>query len=305
MASLAAGTRKAYKKAWNRFRSFLCSALHKQGHLPVSYKDILLYIAHLHRLRMAPASIACQLSAISHYHKIKGFADPCKHFLIIKAVTGARNLSRSIDVRLPITRAILRTLIDALPDTIRDSYEIKLLKSMFSMAFHGFLRIGEMIPRARKLACQALSINDIELHPKANSFLVTLRQFKHSAKQGAQTITIRQDKCFSKQYCPVRTLRKYLAVRGHKPGPLFSLSDGKPYLRSHFDKQLRSCLVSCGLSTRSYKGHSFRIGAATDAAERGCSDAQIRHLGRWASDAYRKYIRISPGGQKQSKAGKT
>ncbi len=39
------------------------------------------------------------------------------------------------------------------------------------------------------------------------------------------------------------------------------------------------------------KGHSFRIGAATFAAERGFSDAQIRSMGRWQSDAFRKYIR--------------
>ena len=43
-------------------------------------------------------------------------------------------------------------------------------------------------------------------------------------------------------------------------------------------------------STR-YKGHSFRIGAATFAAECGFSDAQIRLMGRWQSDAFRKYIR--------------
>ena len=41
-----------------------------------------------------------------------------------------------------------------------------------------------------------------------------------------------------------------------------------------------------------YKGrHSFRIGAATFAAENGYSDAQIRLMGRWQSDVYRKYIR--------------
>ena len=36
------------------------------------------------------------------------------------------------------------------------------------------------------------------------------------------------------------------------------------------------------------------IGAATFAAECGFSDAQIRSMGRWKSDAFRKYIR-SPG----------
>ena len=47
----------------------------------------------------------------------------------------------------------------------------------------------------------------------------------------------------------------------------------------------------CGLDTRSYKGQSFRIGAASHAADKGFSDAQIRTLGRWKSDAFKIYIR--------------
>ena len=45
------------------------------------------------------------------------------------------------------------------------------------------------------------------------------------------------------------------------------------------------------LDPTKYKEHSFRIEAATLAAESGFSDAQIRLLGRWRSNAFRKYIR--------------
>jgi RES domain-containing protein len=38
-------------------------------------------------------------------------------------------------------------------------------------------------------------------------------------------------------------------------------------------------------------GHSFRIGAASFAAEKSLSDAQVRFMGRWNSNAFRKYIR--------------
>jgi hypothetical protein len=41
-----------------------------------------------------------------------------------------------------------------------------------------------------------------------------------------------------------------------------------------------------------YKAHSFRIGAATHAASRGYSDQDIQIMGRWHSDAFKKYIRI-------------
>ena len=51
-------------------------------------------------------------------------------------------------------------------------------------------------------------------------------------------------------------------------------------------------LKAFGLDSTRYKSHSFRISAASFAAERGMSDAQIRALGRWKSNAFLKYIRI-------------
>ena len=38
---------------------------------------------------------------------------------------------------------------------------------------------------------------------------------------------------------------------------------------------------------------SFRIGAATYAAKQGVPDDKITHWGRWKSDAFKKYIRIT------------
>ena len=77
----------------------------------------------------------------------------------------------------------------------------------------------------------------------------------------------------------------------------------RPYLHAHncsiqmlrreIDVILKRLVEFCGLNTKVLKGHSFRIGAATSAALRGVSDAQVRAVGRWASDAFRKYIRIA------------
>ena len=70
---------------------------------------------------------------------------------------------------------------------------------------------------------------------------------------------------------------------------LFAHIPGSPMLRREFDSSLRSLLPgsTCGLSSRPFKWHGVRIRAATSAALRGESDAQIRLAGRWASDAAR------------------
>ena len=78
----------------------------------------------------------------------------------------------------------------------------------------------------------------------------------------------------------------YLAVRGPRPGALFITVEGNPISHSQFSKLLNCCIKACNLDPSRYKGHSFRIGAATYAAQQGFSDAKIRSLGRWKSDAF-------------------
>ena len=86
-------------------------------------------------------------------------------------------------------------------------------------------------------------------------------------------------------------LLDYCGMRGAAPGPLFCECDLRPVTISSFNTELKRCLVFCGLDTSRYKGHSFRIGAATHASEQGFSDSQIRKLGRWQSDAFKTYLR--------------
>ena len=56
---------------------------------------------------------------------------------------------------------------------------------------------------------------------------------------------------------------------------------------------LNHCLTFCGLDNSHYKPHSFRIGAASFPADQGFTDAQIRGLGRWKSDAFKVYLHSS------------
>ena len=49
------------------------------------------------------------------------------------------------------------------------------------------------------------------------------------------------------------------------------------------DSSNMGALAFCDLDCSSYKSLSFRIGAASLAAENGMSDAQIRGLGRWTN----------------------
>lgn len=74
-------------------------------------------------------------------------------------------------------------------------------------------------------------------------------------------------------------------------GPLFIFKDGAPLSRPLLVTHLREVLAKAGIDTAHYSGHSFRIGAASTAAEAGFSDSFIQTLGRWKSSAFMAYLR--------------
>ena len=91
--------------------------------------------------------------------------------------------------------------------------------------------------------------------------------------------------------CPVSAVMAYLAVRQGNLGALFRFQDGRLLTPTRLTGKVREALEALGLHSEHYAGHSFSIGAATTAAERGLEDSLIKALGRWESTAYLVYVR--------------
>ena len=91
--------------------------------------------------------------------------------------------------------------------------------------------------------------------------------------------------------CPIAAMMAYLSLRGDSPGPLFHFKNGKVLTRERLVDKLRDTLHSIGICQDSYAGHSFRLRAATTAAQHGIPDATIQLLGRWQSTAYLSYVK--------------
>ena len=127
----------------------------------------------------------------------------------------------------------------------------------------------------------SVSGNTIHLHQvsklvndkqEVEAIKVTFLNYKHNFNQSCFSLVVsRQSTC-----CPVQHLLTYLQARGHSPGSLFQMPDGSPAPLSIFTEKLSTALKYCVLDPSKYKGHSFCIGAATHAADKGMSDAQIR-----------------------------
>ena len=108
------------------------------------------------------------------------------------------------------------------------------------------------------------------------AFKLTFGDFKHNYNSRPFSVVLSRQ---PNSTCPVALLSKYLNLRGVRRGPIFVSEGGLPVSRSVFSSQLLRACHLCGLDPSRYKGHSFRIGAASYAADRSLSNAQIRMLG--------------------------
>ena len=74
--------------------------------------------------------------------------------------------------------------------------------------------------------------------------------------------------------------------------PLFVV-DGAAVTISAMQHYVKWCMALMGENPSQYSGHSLRIGGATAAFAAGVDETTIRALGRWDSETYRLYTRMS------------
>ena len=290
-SSLQPSSIPTYKRAWKLLNQFFHTVFnHTLFTLPVSPSVLALFVAYMFDSHYAPSTVNTYISALGYSHKLMGFSDPTKVFYVSQMLKGYGKIGFRLDSRLPITLPILEQIISTAPRLPGSQYSRCQFQAMCSLAFFGFLRIGEITaaptPHSPPLQlCHLTKLTDSK--GVTQVFRITFCNFKHHYNERPFSLVIsRQQVCY-----PVQLLSSYLSLRGNSTGPLFRAMDGSPVSRTHFASQLYLAISLCNLDPSRYKGHSFRIGAASHAADRGFSEAQIRLLGRWKSNAFHKYIR--------------
>ena len=88
-----------------------------------------------------------------------------------------------------------------------------------------------------------------------------------------------------------RPTSPFVAPQPGNSTPLYFFSTGQFLTRDKVTSILRLQLQRLGFASESFASHSFRIGAATTAAEAGLPPWLIQTLGRWSSNGYTQYIR--------------
>ena len=94
-----------------------------------------------------------------------------------------------------------------------------------------------------------------------------------------------------------RELADWVAVRRAlglaEDGPLFCHADGRMVSVAELRDEVKAVMAAAGRDPARYGAHSLRIGGATAALAAGVPPQLIRLLGRWSSDVYQVYCRMS------------
>ena len=291
-SSLQPTSLPTYRRAWKLYNTFSIDIFGQSAcPLPLPPSNLAIFIAYLHQHNYASSTVNTYVSALGYIHRLAGVDDPTKVFFIMEMLKGYGKVGARFDTRLPITVSILERMCTNCTLVLDCEYIACMFKAMCTTAFYAFMRIGEIT--ATKQAHDVIQLSQVTMLSTASGFIasvkLTFHQFKHHYNQPPVSIIIPRQA----GVCPVENLLRYFSLRGSAPGPLFQHLTGVPVNRTEFDEWLARVITHCRLDSTKYKGHSFRIGAASHAAACGYSDSQIRLLGRWKSDAFKRYIRLA------------
>ena len=245
-------------------------------------------------------SIKTYMSAVRHLQIRAGFPDP---FAATDQMPRVEYVLRGVkrseaekglvsQERLPITPHILRQLWEvwASEGQLRDT---KLIWAASTLCFFAFLRAGELSTPSTTsydpnvhLCMRDITVDD-PLSPSVMQIFI--KQSKTDPFRKGVRLSIGRT---GTKLCPVAAMLDFLAARGTDEGPVFTFRDGSFLTRQRFVELVCAALRKAGVDQSRYCGHSFRIGAATTAAQKGLEDCMIKTLCRWESVAYLQYVKI-------------
>ena len=284
----APATHLAYQQGILAYQEF-CSTVRIRSNLPTDQHVVARFVAHLSLLGRAAATAKNYLAGLSACHRVNGWPDPTDSFLVKTILRGMCRSSKTPDSRYPITLQRLEELLPSLASVCSNSYEVRLFKAAFSMAFFGFLRVSEMLGQRFTGGGGRGPLKLTSVKVELSKVTVNLSGSKTNQLGHVEVVQIEKES--SPDLCPVKALQQFLLVHPGNSDFLFVHFNGAPLKRHQFQSVLKKAARILGWPKGGFSSHSFRIGAATSAAANGVPLENIMLKGRWKSAAVSGYIR--------------
>ena len=279
-------TWKNYGSALNSYLNFV--KMHDFPLEPTSETLSLFTVYMSHHIK--PSSVATYLSGICQQLEpyFPNVRSAHNSTLVHRTLQGCR---RRHAVPTSRKRALTLGDLEMVINNLGDStdYDDRLFIAQLLTGFFALFRLGEMTypddPQLRDPR-KVTKRNSVRLSDTSFQFFLP----GHKADrffEGNRIIVRKNDRIFD----PHKFFAAYLRVRDEKfplSSPLWLTSKGVIPTHSFFIKRLRRFFDS------DTAGQSLRAGGATSLAENGVPPSIIQAIGRWASDAFKIYIRKNP-----------
>lgn len=205
-----------------------------------------------------------------------------------------RSLGDPVCMKSPITINMLYKLLSYLD--LQDPLHCNIWAAALTM-FYAMLRRSNVLPltATQYNAKRMLRRCDITFDKYG---LIIRVGWSKTIQYGERSLQIPLPRIPNHLLCPTQAVYKAFTSTPLAPatGPAFVTSALMPLSASTFLTVLQQALgpghnISC---------HSFRRGGATWAFQAGVSIESIKHIGDWKSNAYMRYIQISPKSLRQA-----
>ncbi len=302
--ALSSSTQNAYNTGARAFMGF--TTMHnvcKIQALPCCNEELLeLFVCHcVKNLKLSYSTIKLYLAGVRSLYVTAGLGNPlCNvqgqiHARLELLLRGVRKscVSKSM-IRKPVTGYAITAICRRLKKGLFGKYLDTLMEAVCLTAFFGFLRCGEFTCSSNQFDPQ-INLTMLDICFENNKVLINIKASKTDPFRLGYKITLYKN---NSDICPVNALMRYFSLRrglvGNLQEPLFLLPPMQVLTRKTFMDLFHRVCLAANVSCDGLKGHSFRIGAATAAAEAQTPDYLIQTLGRWKSSSYTRYTRISP-----------
>ena len=189
-----------------------------------------------------------------------------------------------------MTISILRKIKSFIKAHYHNKINKRMLWAVCTLAFFAFLRSSEYTSPSTKSFDKNSTLQVADVKVCRSRLRLQVKTSKADQFREGVSMSIAQT---GGSTCPVKALRKYLRNHPSYSGTLFQTASGRFLTRAKMCKVVKQALDFHQIDSHRYSSHSFRIGAATTAEAAGLPDRTIKALGRWSSDCYQSYIRLS------------
>jgi site-specific recombinase XerD len=282
--SKANNTVRAYKSDFKDFELFCLKNGFKS--MPSDSKIVSLYLTYLSTKDLKMSTLKRRLVAIGVIHRLKGHYLDTKHPSIIENIMGIKRRKGSIQKgKKPLLINNLKTIINVIDDIKDDEIKRYRDRTIILIGFSGGFRRNEIV---------SLDFDDLDFVNEG----LKINLKKSKTDQFGEGLIKALPYFDNPNYCPVKSLQKWLNYSKIDNGPVFRrLNKGSKLTENRLTDQtvailIKKYLQSSGIDSKNYSGHSLRSGFATSAADSGAEERSIMAMtGHKSTEMVRRYIK--------------